>query len=101
MIVEEAGKDLLFDEVARIAGERRRVLFLETIVIIVPLLKHPRHPAALVFHRNDLELGIFFEHAVKNKLEKRVGDIHQLQVDTAAVTLDAFSVFVFVVAVTG
>src|SRR5687767_12246322 len=99
MVVEEAGEYLIFDEAARIARKRRRVLFLEAIVVIVPLLKHPRHPAALVFHRDDLELRISFEDAVKNDLKKRIGDIHELQVDAAAITLDAFSVLIFVVTV--
>ena len=101
VIVEEAGEDLIFDKAARIARERRRILFLEAIVIVVPLLKHPRHPAAFVFHRDDLELGISFENAVEDELEERVGDIHEFEVDAAAIALDAFAVFVFVVAVAG
>src|SRR6266540_1223269 len=101
VIVEEAGKYLIFDEAARIARERRGVLFLKAIVIIIPLLKHPGHPAAFVFHRDDLELRISFQYAVKNELKERVGDIHELQVDAAAVALDAFSVLILVVTVAG
>ena len=78
VIVEKAGENLILNEAARIACEGRWILLFEAIVIIVPLLKHPRHPAAFVFYRNDLELGISFKNAVMNDLEERVGDIHQL-----------------------
>ena len=76
VIVKETGIDLIFYKTAGITGDRRRVLLFETIVIVVPLLKHPGHPAALVFHRDDFELGIPFKHAVMDDLEERVGDIH-------------------------
>ena len=100
MIVEEAGVNLIFDEAARIACDRRRVLLFETIIIIIPLLKHPGHPAALVFDRDNLEFGMPFENSVKDDLEQSVGNVHQLEIDAAAVPLDALSVFVLVVAVT-
>ena len=72
VIVEEAGKDLILDEAARITGDRWRILFLETIVIIIPLLKHPWHPAALVFNPDQLEVGGSCDYSVKKYLENRV-----------------------------
>src|ERR1044072_194164 len=101
VIVEETGINLIFDEAARIARDRRRILLFEAIVIIIPLLKHPGHPAALVFYRNHFELGMALENAVENNLEEAIGDVHQLEIDTAAVALDALSVFILVVAVPG
>ena len=61
MVVKETGEDLVFDIAARVARKGRRILFLEAIVIVVPLLEDPRHPTGFVFHRDDLELGISFE----------------------------------------
>ena len=101
MIVEEAGVNLIFDEAARIARDRRRVLLFEAIIIIIPLLKHPGHPAALVFYRNHFELGMALEDAVENNLKEAIRDVHQLEIHAAAIALDALSVFVLVVAVTG
>ena len=100
MIIEETGINLIFDEAARIARDRRRVLFFEAIIIIIPLLKHPGHPAALVFDRDNLEFGMPFENSVKDDLEQSVGNVHQLEIDAAAIALNALSIFVFVVAVT-
>src|SRR5262249_47038876 len=99
MIVEETGINLIFDEAARIARDRRRVLLFEAIVIVVPLLKHPGHPAALVFYGHNLELGVALEYAVENNFKQPIGDVHQLEIDTATVALDALSVFILVIAV--
>src|SRR5690349_6681924 len=101
MIVEETGINLIFDEAARIARDRRRVLFFEPIVVIIPLLKHPGHPAALVFYGHYFELGVALENTVENDFKQTIGDVHQLEIDTAAVALDTLSAFILVVAVPG
>src|SRR5712691_7032435 len=99
-IVEETGKDLIADVLARVFGERRRVLAAEAAKVIIPLLDHEGEPARFVFHGHELEFRVSLQHAVENEIEKRVRDVRKLQVDAAAVTLDAFS-FLAVVAVTG
>src|SRR5439155_13825683 len=99
-IVEEAGKDLVADELARVAGDGRRVLSAEAAKVIIPLLDHEGEPAGFVFHGHEPEPRVALQHAVENEIEKRVRDVRELQVDAAAVTLDAFS-FLAVVAVAG
>src|SRR4029434_3881519 len=98
-IVEEAGIDLVMDKFAWVLRDRWRVLFAEAVVVIVPLLNDPGEPAAFVLYRHDVELRISLQDAVKNQLEEAVGDVHELKVDAAAVTLDTFSFFILVVAV--
>src|SRR3989449_9893400 len=90
-IVEEAGKDLIADVLARVLGERRRVLAAEAAKGIIPLLDHEGEPARFVFHGHELEFRVPLQHAGEKEIEKRVGDVGELQGYAAAGTLDAFS----------
>src|SRR5688572_26214873 len=98
-IVEEAGIDLIAKVLAGILAEWGWISVAEAAVIVIPLLRDPGQPTRFVFYGNNLEPGIALQHAIENQLEKRVGDVHQLQIDAAAVTLDTVAVLVFVVAV--
>src|SRR6266542_6126386 len=100
-IVEEAGIHLITDKFTWVLGDRRRILLAEAVVVIVPLLNDPGQPAAFVLYRHDFELRISLEDAVKDQLEEAIGDVHELKVDAAAVTFDAFSFLILVVAVAG
>src|SRR6267143_2462164 len=84
-IVEEAGKDLIADELARVAGDGRRVLAAEAPKVVIPLLDHEGEPARFVFHGDELEFRVSLQHTVENEIEKLVGDVGELQVDAAAV----------------
>src|SRR5262245_65872049 len=77
-IVEEAGIDLVVDKLTWVLRDRWRVLLAEAVVIIIPLLNDPGHPAAFVFDGDDFELWIALENAVKNQLEETIGDVHKL-----------------------
>src|SRR4249920_2310782 len=100
-IVEEAGIDLVMHKLARVLRDRRRILLPEAVVVIIPLLNDPGQPAAFVLYRHDSELRISLEDAVKDQLEEAIGDVHELEVHAAAVTLDPFSFLILVVAVAG
>ena len=58
-----------------------------------------RQPADFVFNGHNLELRISFQHSVEDEFKERIGNVEQLQVHAAAVTLDSFSFLIFVVAV--
>src|SRR5262245_28936435 len=100
-IVEETGIDLVADKLAWVLRDRRRILLPEAVVIVVPLLNDPGQPAAFVLDRHDFELRISLEDAVKAQLEEAIGDVHEFKINTAAVTFDAFSFLILVVAVAG
>src|SRR6266436_8826247 len=90
-IVEETGIHLVTDKLAGVFRDRWRILLAEAVVVVVPLLNDPGQPAAFVFYRYDLEFRIPFQDAIENQLEEAVGDVHELQVNAAPVTFDAFS----------
>src|SRR5688572_8404865 len=100
-IVEEAGIDLIAKVFARVLAEWRGISVAEAPVVVIPLLRDPGQPTRFVLDGNNLEPGIALQHAIENQLEKRVGNVHQLQIDAAAVTLNAVTVLVFVIAMPG
>src|SRR4030095_3087067 len=100
-IVEETGIDLVADKLAWVFRNRRRILLAEAVVIVVPLLNDPGQPTAFVLDRHDFEFRISLEDAVNAQREAAIGDVHEFKIDTAAVTFDAFSFLILVVAVAG
>src|SRR5690242_3292586 len=100
-IVEKTGIDLIVNVFAWVFCERRGIHALEAPVIVIPLLNDPWNPADFIFDSYNFQLRVAFQDSVENQLEESVGDIEQLEIDATAVALDAFSVLILVVAVSG
>src|SRR5438034_2103969 len=98
-IVEEAGINLIADELARVFRDGRRVHAAKTAIIVIPLLNHEWQPAAFILNGHNFQLRVSFQHAVKDQFKKSAGYVVQFQVHTAAVTLDSFSLLILIVAV--
>src|SRR5919109_2400856 len=88
-IAEKRSIHLAVEIFAGIFRDRRRIHFFETIVIVIPLLQHERHPTDLVLYADKAKLRVALQDSVKDQLKKSVRDFLELEVDAASIGLDS------------
>src|SRR5207247_6322535 len=87
-VTEKRPIDLAVEIFTGVFRNRRRIHTLESIVIVIPLLQHKRHPTDLVLHTDESKLRVALQNSVKDKLKKSIRNLLELEVNAASVLLD-------------
>ena len=87
-VSEERPIDLTVEIFAGVFRNRRRIHTLESVVVVIPLLQHKRHPTDLVLHTDESKLRVALQNSVKDKLKKSIRNLLELEVNAASVVLD-------------
>src|SRR5207247_5080493 len=74
-VSEERPIDLTVEIFAGVFRNRRRIHTLESVVIVIPLLQHKRHPTDLVLHTDESKLRVAFQNSIKDKLKKSIRNL--------------------------
>src|SRR4029453_4614069 len=90
-VAEKRPIDLTVKIFAGIFRNRRRIHFFESVVIVIPLLQHERHPTDLVFNADESKFGISLHDSKEDQFKKRIDDFLELQIHAAPIGLDARS----------